>query len=30
MNNAVVDSNIEPDCYQTKMDFAKKIFKYVG
>ena len=31
MNNAAVDSNIEPaDCHQTEMDFAKKIFKYVG
>ena len=29
MNNAAVDSNIEPDCHQTEMDFAKK-FKYVG
>ena len=30
MNNAAVDSNIETDCHQTEMDFAKKNFKYVG
>ena len=30
MNNAAVDSNIEPDCHQTEMDFAKNFFKYGG
>ena len=30
MNNAAVDSNIEPDCHQTEMDFAIDFFKYVG
>ena len=30
MNNAAADSNIEPDCHQTEMDFAKNFFKYAG
>ena len=30
MNNAAVESNIEPDCHQTEMDFAKKNLQICG